>query len=90
MGTIHIKSKLGITHFAHKYMETSHVASNPKLFKNFSSERGLNPKPSDYMANALPSELSGHVDIISSIIMGCPIFVFLAINQHNVHSLYLE
>ena len=26
MGTIYIKSKLGITHFAHKYMETTHVA----------------------------------------------------------------
>ena len=24
---------LGITHFAHKYMETSHVASKPKLLK---------------------------------------------------------
>ena len=30
---IHIKSKLGITHFAHNYMETSHVASKPKLLK---------------------------------------------------------
>ena len=29
----YIKSKLGITHFAHKYMETSHVASKPKLFE---------------------------------------------------------
>ena len=33
MGTIYIKSKLGIAHFAHKYMETSHVASKPKLLK---------------------------------------------------------
>ena len=30
---IYIKSKLGITHFAHKYMKTSHVASKPKLLK---------------------------------------------------------
>ena len=34
MGTVYIKSKLGITHFAHNNMETSHVASNPKLRKN--------------------------------------------------------
>ena len=27
------KSKLGITQFAHNYMETSHVASKPKLLK---------------------------------------------------------
>ena len=33
MGTIYIKSKLGITHFAHNYMETSRVASKPKLLK---------------------------------------------------------
>ena len=33
MGTIYIKSNLGITHFAHNYMETSHVASKPKLLK---------------------------------------------------------
>ena len=33
MGTICIKSKLGITHFAHKYMESSHVASKSKLLK---------------------------------------------------------
>ena len=26
---MYIKSKLGITHFAHNYMETSHVASKP-------------------------------------------------------------
>ena len=45
-------------------METSHVSSNPKL-RNFSSDRDLNPPPSDYMSNALPSELSGHVDIIT-------------------------
>ena len=31
MDTIYIKSNLGITHFAHNYMETSHVASKPKL-----------------------------------------------------------
>ena len=30
MGTIYIKFKLGITHFAHNYMETSLVASNSK------------------------------------------------------------
>ena len=30
---IYIKSKLGITHFAHNYMETSHVASKPKFLK---------------------------------------------------------
>ena len=50
-------------------METSHVGLQTKAFKNFSSERDLNPRPSDYMSNALPSELSGHVDIISSIII---------------------
>ena len=33
MGTVFIKSQLGITHFAHNYMETSHVASKPKLLK---------------------------------------------------------
>ena len=33
MGTIYIKSNLGITHFAHNYMETLHVASKPKLLK---------------------------------------------------------
>ena len=33
MDTKYIKSKLGITHFAHTYMETSHVASKPKLLK---------------------------------------------------------
>ena len=63
---IYIKSKFDISHFAHNYTETSHVASKPKLLKSFSSERDLNPRPSDYMSNALPSELSGHVDIISS------------------------
>ena len=42
----YIKSKLGITDFAHK----------TKAYKNFSSERDLNPRPSDYMSNALPSE----------------------------------
>ena len=63
---IYIKSKLGTTHFAHKYMKTSHVASKPKLLKTLARSRDLNPRPSDYMSNALPSELSGHVDIISS------------------------
>ena len=33
MGTIYIKSRLGIIHFAHNYMETAHVASKPKLLK---------------------------------------------------------
>ena len=33
MGTIFIKFKLGITYFAHNYMETSHVASKPKFLK---------------------------------------------------------
>ena len=28
---IYIKSKFGITHFAHNYMETSHVASKARL-----------------------------------------------------------
>ena len=32
-------------------METSHVASKAKLFENFSSERDLNPRPSDYMSS---------------------------------------
>ena len=69
MGTIYIKSNLGITHFAHNYMETSNVASKSKAFKIFSLEQDLNPWPSDYMSNALPSELSGHVNIMSSIII---------------------
>ena len=30
---IHTKSKLGITHFAHNYRESSYVASEPKLLK---------------------------------------------------------
>ena len=50
-------------------METSHVASKPKLLKTLVLELDLNPWPPDYMPNALPSELSGHVDIISSIII---------------------
>ena len=33
MDTIYIKSKLGITPFAHNYMETSHLSSKPKLLK---------------------------------------------------------
>ena len=33
MGTIYIKSMLGITHFAHNYMEISHVPSKAKLLK---------------------------------------------------------
>ena len=32
MGTLYIKSNLGINQFAHNYMETSHVASKPKAF----------------------------------------------------------
>ena len=42
-------------------METSHIASKPKLL-NFSLEGDLNPQPLDYMPNALRSEPSGHVD----------------------------
>ena len=30
---IYIKSKFDISHFAHNYTETSHVASKPKLLK---------------------------------------------------------
>ena len=33
MGTIYIKSELGMPIFAHNYMETSQVASKPKLLK---------------------------------------------------------
>ena len=33
MGTLYIKFKLGITHFAHKYMDTSRVVFKPKLLK---------------------------------------------------------
>ena len=33
MGTLPIKLELGITHFEHSYMETSPVASKPKLLK---------------------------------------------------------
>ena len=61
-----------------KLMKTAHnndkyhikdIDLQTKAFKNFSSERDLNPRASDYMSNSLPSELSGHVDVISSIII---------------------
>ena len=39
MGTIYIKSNLVITHFAHNYMETSNVASKPKLLKSLAWSR---------------------------------------------------
>ena len=29
----YVKFQLGVTHFAHNYMETSHVNSKPKLLK---------------------------------------------------------
>ena len=38
-----------------------------KSFYNFSSTRVLNPGPTGNMSAALPSELSGHIDIICSI-----------------------
>ena len=38
-----------------------------KAFTNFSSELVLNPRPTGNMSAALPSELSGHIDIICSI-----------------------
>ena len=59
---------LGITHFSQLHGNLT-CSLQTKAFKYFSSERDLNPRPSDYMSNALPSELSGHVDIISSIII---------------------
>ena len=47
-----------ITHFAHNVHENLTSSLQTKAFKNFSSERDLNPRPSDYMSNALLSELS--------------------------------
>ena len=41
MGTIYIKSNLGITHFAHKYMENLTCSLQTKAFKNFNSEWDL-------------------------------------------------
>ena len=54
---------------SHNYKWNLACSLQTKAFKNFSSERDLNPRPSDNMSTALPSELSGHVDIISSIII---------------------
>ena len=49
MGTIYIKSKFGITHFAlHITTRNLTCRLQTKAFKNFSSERDLNPRPSDY------------------------------------------
>ena len=56
LGT-YVKFKLGTTHFTHNYMETSHVTSNIKLFP-LKLGAGLNPRPTDNMSAALPSELS--------------------------------
>ena len=39
----YVKFQLGITHFAHNYMETSHVTSKPKLLK-FYFGAGFEPK----------------------------------------------
>ena len=45
-------------------METSHVISKIKLFTLWLGA-GLNPRPTDNMSAALPSELSGYDDICS-------------------------
>ena len=63
----YVKFKLGINHFTHNYMETSHVTSKIKLF-TFQLGAGLNPRPTDNISAALPSELSGYDDICSIII----------------------
>ena len=42
----YVKFKLGITHFTHNYMETSHVTSKIKLF-TLQLGAGLNPRPTD-------------------------------------------
>ena len=63
----YVKFQLGITHFTHNYMETSHVTSKIKLF-TFQLGAGLNPRPTDNISAALPSELSGYDDICSIII----------------------
>ena len=65
----YVKFKLGITHFTHNYMETSHVTSKIKLF-TFQLGAGLNPRPTDNISAVLPSELSGYDDMICSIIIG--------------------
>ena len=64
----YVKFKLGMTHFVHNCMETSHVTSKIK-FSHFSSEEVLNPQPTNNTSAALPSELSGYDDMICSIII---------------------
>ena len=64
----YVKFKLGMTHFVHNCMETSHVTSKIKLF-TLQLGAGLNPQPTDNMSAALPSELSGYDDMICSIII---------------------
>ena len=64
----YVKLELGMTHFVHNYMETSHVISKIKLFTLY-LEAGLNPRPTDKMSAALPSELSGYDDMMCSIII---------------------
>ena len=64
----YVKFKLGITHFVHNYMETSHVTSKIKLF-TLQLGAFFEPRPTDNMSAALPSELSGYDDMICSIII---------------------
>ena len=64
----YVKFKLGMTHFTHNYMETSHIISKIKLF-TLQLGAGLNPRPTDNVSAALPSELSGYDDMICSIII---------------------
>ena len=71
----YVKFKLGITHFTHNYMETSHVTSKIKLF-TLQLGAGLNPRPTDNISAALPLELSGYDDMICSIIISTSQCVF--------------
>ena len=65
----YVKFKLGMTHFTHNYMETSHVTSKIKLF-TLQLGAGLNPRPTDNMCLPLSHlELSGYDDMICSIII---------------------
>ena len=73
MSTLYIKFKLGITHFAHDYGNLP-CSLQTKAFKTLVRSgiwtHGIwtHDLTDDLTSLALPSELSGHVDMISSII----------------------
>ena len=65
----YVKFKLGITHFTHNYMETSHVTSKIKLF---TLQLGAGFEPTILQITFLRLshlELSGYDDMICSIII---------------------